>query len=162
MRQGATRGARSAGPSVLVTDGLWRKSLSAVRSLGRAGLTVGVAGDSRVTTAFFSRHCARRVLLPPAGDGAPFRSALLHELDTHRYEVLFPMEDETIAALLPWRREVERRTHLPLPASERYAVASDKAATAELAARLGIAVPRGLAVGSPAQLEDAAGQLAFP
>ena len=41
---------------VLVTDGLWRKSLSAVRALGREGVEVTVTGDRRITTSFFSRY----------------------------------------------------------------------------------------------------------
>ena len=51
---------------VLVTDGLWRKSLSATRALGRQGVDVTVTGDRRLTTAFFSRYCTRKLRLPVA------------------------------------------------------------------------------------------------
>jgi predicted ATP-grasp superfamily ATP-dependent carboligase len=128
-------------PSVLVTDGLWRKSLSAVRSLGRQGLEVGVTGDSRFTTSFYSRYCTRRVLLPAAHDPKRFIGSLLTELERHPYDVLVPMEDDTIRALLQHREEVERYTRLPLPAASSMAVASDKGATLALARELGIAQP---------------------
>ncbi len=128
-------------PSVLVTDGLWRKSLSAVRSLGRQGLEVGVTGDSRFTTSFYSRYCSRRVLLPKAEHADAFIEAFLDELRGHPYDVVLPMEDDTIRVLLKHRDEVERYARLPLPSESSLAVASDKAATLALAGELGIAHP---------------------
>ena len=128
-------------PSVLVTDGLWRKSLSAVRSLGRQGLEVGVTGDSRFTTSFYSRYCSRRVMLPKAADADRFIEAFLAEIRSHHYDVIIPMEDDTIRVLLEHRDEVERYARLPLPETSSFATASDKAATLALAGELGIAHP---------------------
>jgi predicted ATP-grasp superfamily ATP-dependent carboligase len=128
-------------PSVLVTDGLWRKSLSAVRSLGRHGLEVGVTGDSRFTTSFYSRYCARKVLLPRASNADAYIAGFMHELETHSYDVIVPMEDDTIRVLLQHRDQIEQLARLPLPATSSMAKASDKAATLALAKKLDIPHP---------------------
>lgn len=128
-------------PSVLVTDGLWRKSLSAIRSLGRHGLRVGVTGDSRFTTGFYSRYCDRRIRLPRPTDADAYIEALLRELATHRYDAVLAMEDDTIRTLLEHRAEVERLTRLPLAGASSMATAGDKAATLAVAEGLGIPHP---------------------
>ena len=42
---------------VFVTDGFWRKTLAAVRALGRAGVRVTVGESTYLAPAFFSRCC---------------------------------------------------------------------------------------------------------
>ncbi|MDA8046862.1 MAG: ATP-grasp domain-containing protein [Actinomycetota bacterium] len=147
--------------SVLVTDGLWRKSLSAVRSLGRQDIEVGVTGDSPFTTAFYSRYCRRRVRLPKATDEA-YIDAFLEELSRHRYDVVLPMEDDTTQVLLRHRDQVEALSRLPLPSASSLAVAADKAATLELAASLGIAHPWTRRPQSEAELEAILADIPLP
>ena len=149
-------------PSVLVTDGLWRKSLSAVRSLGRHGLHVGVTGDSRFTTSFYSAYCDRRVLLPKPTESERYIEALLGELASHSYDALLPMEDDTIRVLLEHREEVERLTRLPLPSASSMACAGDKAATLKLAAELGIPHPWTRQPKSEAEMEELLGTVPLP
>ena len=139
-------------PSVVVTDGLWRKSLSAVRSLGRQGLDVAVTGDDRFTTSFYSRYCHRRILLPKAEHADTYVDALLAELEAHPYDVLIPMEDDTIQALLARREEVEQVVRLPLATASAIGVAADKDATLKVAAQLGIPHPSTCRPGSEAEL----------
>jgi predicted ATP-grasp superfamily ATP-dependent carboligase len=128
---------------VLVTDGLWRKSLSATRALGREGVDVTVTGDRRLTTAFFSRYCRRRVRLPSAtSDPQGFLDGVLRELERHEYDALFAMEDASLDVLSRNRDEVNRYTSFPLPAQESLDIASDKARTIELARELDVAIPR--------------------
>ena len=140
-------------PSALVTDGLWRKSLSAVRSLGRHGLDVGVTGDSRFTTSYYSRYCSHRVHLPKAGDPA-YIDAFLDELHRHPYDVILPMEDDTIQVLLRHRDQVEQLSRLPLPTASSLGVAADKAATLALAEKLGIPHPWTRQPQSAEELDD--------
>jgi hypothetical protein len=49
---------------VFVTDGYWRKTVAAVRALGRMGLRVTVGESTYLAPALFSRYCHRRVLTP--------------------------------------------------------------------------------------------------
>ena len=52
----------------IVTDSMVRKSLSAIRSLGKAGFAVHALGDSWLTVGFWSRFTAMRVRAPDAKD----------------------------------------------------------------------------------------------
>lgn len=143
-------------PTAIVTDGLWRKSLSAVRSLGKAGFSVTVFGGSAVTTALWSRYCARRVIAPlAAGDPEGFGRALLAELgELHargERPVLLPMEDPTLAWVSRNREALSRSCALLIPSEPALATAADKAATAAAAASLGLPVPRSWSPQSPAE-----------
>ncbi len=129
-------------PKVLITDGLWRKALVAVRALGKAGVQVTVTGHSTFTSSFFSRYCSRRLLTPsPSEDPAAFRRAIIGELAGEHYDLIIPMEDDSIQALLPSRPEIEKLTFFPFPSTESLLQAFDKGRTIALARELGIPVP---------------------
>jgi predicted ATP-grasp superfamily ATP-dependent carboligase len=130
-------------PSAIVTDGLWRKSLSAVRSLGKAGYRVTVLGESVFTTAFWSRYCARRARAPEAArDAEGFGRALLEELGrAGGRPVLLPMEDATLEWVSAHRDAVAARADLLVPPPEALRAAQDKGLTLRLARELGIACP---------------------
>lgn len=129
--------------TAIVTDGLWRKSLSAIRSLGRAGFEVTVMGESLFTTGFWSRYARKRVLAPTASRSREaFGKALLAELRRNPGAVLLPMEDPS----LDWVSE-NRESLLPfcqalLPSRESLRIAQDKSLTLELAEGLGLPCPR--------------------
>ncbi len=44
---------------VIITDGHWRKSLAAVRALGKKGIKTAVGESTRVATSMFSKYCRR-------------------------------------------------------------------------------------------------------
>ncbi len=127
----------------LITDGLWRKSVVAIRALGKAGIKVTVTGDNRITSGFYSRYCTRKLITPPsASHPEAFRDAIIRELSARHYDLMIPMEDSTIRALLPIRSEIEARTCFPLPEDTAVLTALDKGKTLTLASRLGIPCPR--------------------
>ena len=123
---------------VLVSDGQWRKALAVVRSLGRAGHTVAVAGDRRLTTSFFSRHCAEREIFPTASDDPQSFLAHLQTLvSKSHYDLLVPLEDETVMVCARHREALESHVAVPLPELDSVMLASDKALTREAAERCG-------------------------
>lgn len=150
-------------PRVLVTDGLWRKSLAAVRSLGRKGVDVTVAGDSRFTTSFFSRYCRKKLILPDAADQpAEFFAGLMAELRATPYDAVFPMEDASMRLLSERRMEIQAHTGLPIPPHEGLMQAMDKTETLKLAARLDIPAPKSFFLSDRAQLGALAAAVSFP
>ncbi len=115
----------------------------AVRALGKAGVDVTVTGDSVLTSSFYSRYCSRRLRTPaPAEAPSRFCKAILNELSGRRYDLIIPMEDDSIRALLPSRPEIEELTCFPFPSDQSLATAFDKSRTHALATQLGIPVPR--------------------
>lgn len=136
----------------IVTDGLWRKSLSAVRSLGKAGFDVSVFGDSLFTTSYWSAFTTRRLRSVLAKDEAQqFGEALLAYLKsrfTGERPVLLPMEDETLEWVSAHRDVLAQYADFLLPSAQALAVAQSKAATSALGARLALPTPETLIPGT--------------
>ncbi|MPZ68415.1 MAG: ATP-grasp domain-containing protein [Actinobacteria bacterium] len=150
------------GQTVVVTDGLWRKSLSAIRSLGKAGAEVHVTGDSLFTTGFWSRYTSRRVrATDPARDAAAFEKALLAHLERlDRGAVLLPMEEATIRWLTERAPVVADHARFLIPDEDSLSVALDKGKTFEVASQAGIPAPHTDLPEDPAALARIAADLA--
>lgn len=133
-------------PDVIVTDGLWRKSLSAVRSLGKSGYNVTVFGDSLFTTSFWSRYTNKRIVCPDAKEhpdefGKKLTSYLVHKKNKIK-PVLLPMEDDTLNWVSENRKSLSDFSDFLIPSKESLAVAQDKSATLKLASKLGLTTPK--------------------
>jgi predicted ATP-grasp superfamily ATP-dependent carboligase len=149
----------------IVTDGFWRKSLSAIRALGKAGYAVTVLGDSVFTTGFWSRFTTCRWRCPSAATSAEaFRNSLLHRLQAFAggaLPVLFPMEDASLMLIAENVAEFGRFCRFLLPPWESLLVAQDKGETAHLAAQIGLPAPRSLMPANPDELIKVLADLPF-
>ncbi|MBE3591010.1 MAG: ATP-grasp domain-containing protein [Firmicutes bacterium] len=127
--------------TVLLTDGQQRKTLAAVRSLGRAGHRPIVAEATWFTTSFFSRY-ARGRLVHPAADHEPqaFRRWLIEAVRRHGIDVLLPMDDDTTELAIACAAEGLSCAAL-LPPAGAFAAFRDKEATYRLAQEVAIPVP---------------------
>jgi predicted ATP-grasp superfamily ATP-dependent carboligase len=132
-------------PFAVVTDGQWRKSVCAIRSLGRAGYRVIVLGDSWFTTGFYSRYTEKRFKGATAakdqkGFGDLVRRACL--ATKGRPTVILPMEDASCEWLLHNTAELSANVRFLLPDPSCFMIASDKALTATVAEECGIPCPK--------------------
>ncbi len=148
----------------LVTDARGNHALAVVRSLGRRGIRVTAADSTPWAKALYSRHCAARAIYPcPSASVAAFQRAFLRLLDVARPDVIMPMTERVIMALLERRAEVTARTMLaPLPAEAALRTAFDKSETMRLAQSLGVATPRSVCPAGPEDLATATAGLGFP
>lgn len=106
---------RSATKNVLVLDGMWNKSLAAVRSLGIRGMRVTAGEHTVFAASIFSRYCARRVIYPsPASSPARFMRWLLRELRSRPYDMVMPTEYSTQQLLAANREKIIELTRLPV------------------------------------------------
>ena len=128
--------------AALVTDGLWRKSLSAIRSLGKAGFRVHVMGDSWLTTGFWSRYTAEKIFSKTAAEDAnEFGKNLLLSLEKTPRSVVFPMEEASLEWVAQNLSLVENRGSVLLPSLDAFYSAQDKGKTIQIVKKLGIAHP---------------------
>jgi predicted ATP-grasp superfamily ATP-dependent carboligase len=142
----------------LVLDGDHRAGIAAVRALGRGGLAVAVASGFPT-----SRHARARVRLPDPADGADeFTRSLRRWLQTHRTDAVLTSSDAGVEALRRARGALERLCAPALAPEAALAVATSKRRTLELAATLGIPVPREVPVSTPPDVLGAARELGFP
>jgi len=146
---------------VLVLDGRQRQSLVAVRSLGRAGLRVGVAEVGSAPPAAASRWCLARERQPePDGDPEGFVESLGEILSRRAPNVLIPAHDGTVEALRSCRDRLE--ASVALASETALEVAVDKERTVALADRLGVARPRTVVVRDPSELSGALAEIGTP
>ena len=76
---------------VLILDGMWNKSLAAVRSFGAKGFYVTVGERTRFATAIFSKYCNRKLIYSsPATSPDAFLKDLEGELRRIVMTLSFP------------------------------------------------------------------------
>lgn len=139
-----------------------RKTLAAVRSLARSGARVIMGGDVK-RPAFFSRHCAGRILYPHPEDGLDrFLDALEDHLKTKRYDVLLPMSDHITIPVVSARERLERYVRMVVPEPTSLERSRDKLKTLAIARRLGIGIPPTQLVRGPEDLAGAADRTGLP
>ena len=129
-------------PRVLILDGMWNKSLAAVRSFGKRGFFVTAGETTRFATALFSRYCSRRVIYPsPREDSSGFLDWLETELSEYKYDVIFPMELSTQVLLTSKRRRLSKYTRIPFADTDLCRRVQDKAFLMQYAKEKGIDTP---------------------
>ena len=148
---------------VFVTDGYWRKTVAAVRALGRMGLRVTVAESTYLAPAFFSRYCYRRVRTPsPVLQPSQYLDFLQDYLSRHSHQVLIPMEEDTLLLLAQNRDRFAGLTRLPLAAYPNLVFARDKLKVLKRADTLGIPIPKTYEINNLEEAETLAKQLKYP
>ena len=128
--------------TVLVTDGEQRSALAAVRSLGRAGVRVAVAGH-HPCVAGMSRWCGLRIPCPGAHeDRDGFIRIVLRAVEEHDIRLMIPASDASVIALSEARGLLPESCRLPLPQHDSVLRAADRGAVQELARSLQIPWPK--------------------
>jgi predicted ATP-grasp superfamily ATP-dependent carboligase len=150
-------------PRVLITNAQLRSGLAAIRSLGEKGLAVTAADSDRICTGFFSKYVDRRLVHPdPRRNPEGFVEAILTELRSRRYELIFPLNDHAMVPLSKHKAELEQLTRYPYLPYERLVVAHDKGQTVQAAQECGLRVPRTASVTGQDELGGILETLDFP
>jgi predicted ATP-grasp superfamily ATP-dependent carboligase len=138
---------------VFVTDALLRKCVVVCHALSQCGVDVATGGTTRLSPGFFSRH-GRRYLVYPTPEEQPerFIELLVTYLRRRSHEMVFPVDDATIAVCARFREDLERVTRLPLPSAEHLRYGLDKAPLMLLAEKLGIPHPKTVLPGDESTL----------
>jgi predicted ATP-grasp superfamily ATP-dependent carboligase len=148
---------------VFITDGHWRKSLAAVRALGSKGISVTVGETTRLATAAFSKKCHRAVVYPsPLDRPSEFVSFLYDELSRRSYQMLLPMEDETLSLVSKYHAEFSRWTYLPIVSLEKLNYVQRKDKILKLAERQGIPIPKTWYIEDISQVSGLKDSLPYP
>lgn len=148
--------------SVFITDGLWRKTVAAVRSLGRRGVRVVVGERTRLAPALWSRYVARRSVYPSARlQPDAFIARLRDIFERERIGVLLPMEEETLLTVLR-RRDELGDIAIPFANAESIEQVRDKARLFQLAESLGVPMPKTWYPETADEVAKVAAEAAFP
>jgi predicted ATP-grasp superfamily ATP-dependent carboligase len=136
---------------VLVLDARLRQSLVTLRSLGQRGKRVAALEFSNnletpgSVPAFSSRWCQQSFVAPTYEQSTePFFTYLEKVLSLTGARVLITSSDGTLEALRKYRNQLEPRVQIALAKEAALDIAINKDQTLEIAARLGIGIPRGV------------------
>lgn len=146
---------------ILVTDAERPSALAIIRSLATRGHWVAAASSETNVPAWRSRATKARVRYPSPtvdADGAVDRIA--QACRSGRIDLVFPVTDDIGLPLLAARDEVPALVLLPDARSVRSV--TDKAATLEMARRLGVPVPPTVVVDSADEALARAPELGWP
>lgn len=153
------------GAGALVLDGMWNKSLAAVRSLGQRGIRVAVGETTRLTASHFSRYASRRLVYPsPAARPDEFLEWLEDELGKNRYALLLPTEFSTQQLIAKNLGRLNGLAAFPFPSCELAQRVHDKSWLMRFAMERGYPAPRTFFVGEDGieRLQELSETLSYP
>ena len=161
--QPSARGSRDRRRSVLVLGSDSRSFLAVIRSLGRRGLRVHVAGAPPHAPALRSRYIDAIHLLPSyAADGDAWTRALRSLLQREPFDLVIPCDDPAILPLQRHRADLEPCGHLYLLSQDAFEVTTNKRRTTLLARQLGVPVPRDEVASSITDADAIVSRLGLP
>ncbi|HPQ68789.1 MAG TPA: glycosyltransferase [bacterium] len=136
--------------NVLITCAAQNAALACARSLHRAGWRVSLVDHDVRAKGFASRACDHYEVLPsPLEEPERYAQQIIAYLNRNTVELLIPVTDAAIFALLPFKKTLERLTKIPWPSPEALHAAVDKVQTFNLAERLGFPLPAGVTIDDP-------------
>ncbi len=128
---------------VLVTETQVRSALSVIRSLGKRGITVYAGDHDKISTGFFSKYTKKSIVYPDVRkDEDGFIEAILQFVKSEKIDVIFPIIEESIIALLKNRELFEKHTIIPFTDLDKLLQAMDKSQTFKLAESLDLPIPK--------------------
>jgi predicted ATP-grasp superfamily ATP-dependent carboligase len=149
-------------PPALLCDATWYGTLAAARDLGSRGVPVTLASDALVAPARWSRHVARTVRCPPAGEPDRLLAWLLAFGEREPGHVLYPTSDDLAWIVAAHREELAPRFRLYAPPIDSLVRLLDKARLAADARAAGLDVPETRWARDEADVERAAREMRFP
>lgn len=130
---------------VFLTDAQQRKTLAAARSLGARGVEVLAAEETRWALTRFSKYCRKGFVSPnPGHNPLEYHQWLLETLQANPCDVMFPMDDNSMAVVMEHREAYDGLCRIPLPGRHSYLTAADKALHTMAAVEAGLDCPRTL------------------
>lgn len=131
---------------VIITDGRWRKTLSAIRALGKCGIDVTALGNSPFDMGIWSKYTNKKLLVPNIKSNAEkFEKRILGYLENclksqNDLPVLLPMEEDTLEWIENNQDKLMGCRYL-IPPKKSFYISIDKYKTMVFAKKLGIAIP---------------------
>jgi len=147
---------------ILILDGNARSALAATRSLGRRGVPVVVADETKRTLSGASKYCSESFTYPsPTANLRAFLSTVKAECLKRGIQVIFPMTEISMATVLKHREEF-KNFQLPFPEFPTFDALTDKWNLMRLAQRLNVTIPQTHYIGDARSLQRVYPILKFP
>ncbi len=148
---------------ILVLDCWTMKAMSVVRSLGMKNIEVHTTSHKKIGAAQYSSFVHRRFSISDSKTKPEnFIEELLVILKSNRYDLIIPLEESSILAVLKNKALIENLSTFLLPSLEDFEKANDKWIALEEAKKIGIPIPKSFLPSNELELEEAIRGLVFP
>ncbi len=127
---------------VLLTDGNFKHTLAAVRSLGKRGVEVTVLSHLSVSISFYSKYCRHHVIAPDPEKDPRFAEFLLEYVRKNQFDVLLPISFAAVMQVSRIRDELEKYVKIPLADDRALGIAGSKDHTIRYAEKIGLRIPK--------------------
>jgi predicted ATP-grasp superfamily ATP-dependent carboligase len=127
---------------VLITDGNFKHTLAAVRSMGKQGYDITVLSHISVSVSFFSKYCNKYIIAPNPQTDPTFADFVLNLVKNEHYDVILPISYDAVMQLSPIRDKLLLYTKLPIADARNLEIAGNKDKTMQFAEKIGIAIPK--------------------
>jgi protein-tyrosine-phosphatase/predicted ATP-grasp superfamily ATP-dependent carboligase len=134
--------------TVLVLDGHSRAALETLQSLGRAGMEVDLAAESKDCLAMRSRYAGRKLRQPSQESVAEFHAWLRAQDKKRDYALIVPATEASLLGLRLLDENDPLRRKAVIPANGALDTALDKEETWQLARELGVPAPSSVLLSS--------------
>jgi protein-tyrosine-phosphatase/predicted ATP-grasp superfamily ATP-dependent carboligase len=127
--------------TVLVLDGHSRAALETLQSLGRAGIQVDLAAETKDCLAMHSRYVTRQLQQPAQERTADFHKWLRAQDKIRNYALIVPATETSLLGLRQLTENDPLRRKAVIPGDKAIEIALDKEKTWQLAHQLGVSAP---------------------
>lgn len=156
------RGSQTNANTVLILDGNTRSALASTRSLGKKGVHVVVAGETKRTLSGASKYCNESFTYPsPASDLEAFLVTVKRECSRRGIGMILPMTEISTQIVLTHRKEFES-LRVPFAEFGTHDALTDKWKLLKLAQKLSLSIPKTHFVEETSALRDVLQVLRFP
>ncbi len=147
---------------VLLTDGNFKHTLAAVRSLGKQGCDVTVLSHLPGSISFHSRYCSHHAIAPDPENDPLFAEFLLAYVKTNRFDVLLPVSFAAVMQVSGIQEELEKYVQVPIAGESALGIAGNKDQTIRFAEKIGIRVPKTWYPRTAADIRTIAREVSYP
>ena len=148
---------------VFITNAQQRKALSVTRSLGKKGMDVKACEITGLNPTRFSKYCKDFSKCPDPGlFPDKYTAFLMDKIKKSSCEVLFPMDDDSMALVIDNIDKFSKVCHLALPPKDSFLAALNKDRTVAIAQKAGAVCPETVFIDDIDTLLEKIAPLKFP
>lgn len=149
--------------SVLITNADYKNTLAAIRSLGKRGIDISVAGHRPLSISFYSKYCKNRnIYFSPRKKHIKFAANLLKIIKEEKIGVLFPVGVNTTVPVSYYKEKFLPFVKVPVADYDTLVKAHDKSICLEIAKKCSIPIPKTYYPKSFEEVADLAEKIQFP
>ncbi len=147
---------------VIITNGEYKHTLAAVRSLGKKGVDVSVSSNMKHALSFYSKYSRKSLLYSNPNNEDEFIEDILNIIEDDHFDVLLPIGFTVCMAIAKHQKELTQYVGIPIASYDSMKIASDKNETVKFASNNNISHPQTYYPKNLHDIESLSRELEYP